>query len=186
MEFMAAVSPLDLSFLAYKMDARASPLHAAHCPRSPTPHPSSFPARHFSFLLLLSSRAMPLINSRQRIVVSLPLVAHVTAVEPLLAPSRARRREARRRTVRIRTPFVICGASPEFAPRRPNALLELRCPSSTRSCSTSTGPSPAPQISQPCRNPVPEAPCFLPRRKVEDDNFCCYSYSLRLIAYKSV
>ena len=38
------------------------------------------------------------------------------------------------------------------------------------------GPSPAPQISQPCRNPAPEAPCFLPRRKVEDDNFCCYSY----------
>jgi hypothetical protein len=104
MEFMAAVSPLDLPFLAYKMDARASPLHAAHCPRSPTPHPSSFPAHHFSFLLLLSSRATPLINSRQRIVVPLPLVAHVTAVEPLLAPSRARRREARRRTSARRSP----------------------------------------------------------------------------------
>jgi hypothetical protein len=39
-----------------------------------------------------------------------------------------------------------------------------------------TGPSLAPQISQPCWNPAPEAPCFLPRRKVEDDNFCCYSY----------
>jgi hypothetical protein len=35
-------------------------------------------------------------------------------------------------------PFTIRGASPEFAPRRPNTLPELRRPSSTRPRNTTT------------------------------------------------
>jgi hypothetical protein len=70
-----------------------------------------------------------------------PQQRHVPVVEPLLTLCPARRCEARRRTVRIHTPFAIRGASLEFTPRRPNALPELRRPPSTRPRSTPTGPS---------------------------------------------
>jgi hypothetical protein len=82
-----------------------------------------------------------------------PQQRHVPVVEPLLALCPARHRKARCLTVHIR------GASPKFAPHRPNVSPKLRRSPSTRPRSTpATVPTSfvdRPPSVEPHRNPRP-------------------------------
>jgi hypothetical protein len=165
------------------MKKPSTPLMAMKHPRSSLPLPPSPYKIRDSLPIFLAELLSPFSHSRVaplshsvtrrrspspelvRAAPHHPQQRHVPVVEPLLAVCPARRREARCLTVCIR------GASPKFAPHRPNASPELRRSPSTRPRST------------PATVPTPFA--IVRSHKVEDNTIIYFlNHVLNLAIYR--